>query len=110
MENLFEAVMISVIGLVVVMIVLIGLTFILNSLKVLSKKEQPMAVKKEEAPPVVLKPVFTYKEEPQNNADIIAVITAAIAASLNTTEDRIFIRSIKKSSNWIEAAKSESLI
>ena len=41
---------------------------------------------------------------PIDDLELVAVITAALAASLNTKTDKLIVRSIKRSTKWNEAS------
>jgi len=49
----------------------------------------------------------TVKQE--DDSELVAVISAAIAASMSTTSDNIIVHSIRKTSNWNKTAISENL-
>ncbi len=68
--------------------------------------------KKTEATPAATVPKTTAAPaaapvQAQNDSELIAVITAAIAASLNTSEDNLIVRSFKKSKTWQKEAIRE---
>ncbi len=44
----------------------------------------------------------------KDDLELIAVITASIASSINTTSDKIIVHSIRKTSNWNKTAISEN--
>ncbi len=49
------------------------------------------------------------EKKPEDDLELVAVITAAIAASMSTTSDNIIVHSIRKTSNWNKTAISENL-
>ncbi len=66
-----------------------------------------------ETAPVAEKPAEVRKDAEEETAparddsELIAVITAAIAASLDTSSDKLIVRSFKKSANWHKEAINE---
>jgi len=113
-EYLIEGIVVTIIGISIVMAVLCIIAFILNLFAKFnmvsedSKKNKSIALAETE---IKTQPVETVKiiEETDNNDDLelIAVITAAIAESMNTSVDNLFVRSIKKVTLWNEQAKNE---
>ena len=100
----------TLMGMGTVFIVLIFIAFIISLFKYISKFENYMANRKNKkeadaagetvnpanAPVVYDSADLAPGEDP---LELIAVITAAIAASENTTVDRLVVRSIKKRKN-----------
>jgi len=90
MENwLAEGTRALVSGLGTVFIVLILISLIISLFKYI-KPAQP---KTKEVKPAETKKVEVKKED---DLELVAVITAAIAASLNTTTDKLQVRSIRR--------------
>ncbi len=100
-ENMMEAGMNFIIGMCTVFVVLIFLTFVIGLLKPLAEKIE--GVKKKEEPQTQAPPVPVIAEEEQkdltDDLELVAVITAAIAASENTSSDGFVVRSIKRAKN-----------
>ncbi len=101
-ENMMEAGLNFIIGMCTVFIVLIFLTFVIGLLKPLSEKIEGRKKKEEETqihPPVA--PVIEAEEQEEltDDLELVAVITAAIAASENTSSDGFVVRSIKRAKN-----------
>lgn len=104
-----QAGMNTVMGLVIVFVALAFLAFLISKLHYIpemiegrSKKNAPVPAA---APaPVVAAPVVE-EEEYVDDLELVAVITAAIAASENTSSDGFVVRSIKKANkrNWQRA-------
>lgn len=99
-----------VIGLATVFIMLIFLTFVISLFGVVagaaSKKAAAHAEKKEQTPAPAPVPVPAAEEEDvTDDAELVAVIAAAIAAAENTSTDGFVVRSIKKvnKSRWQRA-------
>lgn len=110
-ENLADGLIFTIYGFAIVMLVLLLITFILYAFSWIvngSKKKETTPntateVKEEKA----VEPVVVAEPAPQaiDDTELVAVITAAIAASLNTTSDKLVVRSIKKVNSW----KKESI-
>ena len=99
-ENMAEAGLNFILGFGIVFIVLIFLTFVIGLLKPLTEKIE--GKKKEEPPqPALVAPVAPVEEEEDlaDDLELVAVITAAIAASENTSSDGFVVRSIKRANN-----------
>ena len=103
-EILTKAGLNTLLGMGTVFGVLIFLAFLISLMKYIpaildgftSKQEQPVVVEK---PAVVETPI----EEESDDLELIAVITAAIAAQEGTSTDGFVVRSIRRrpSNNWI---------
>ncbi len=84
--------MVTLTGVIIVFAVLIILMLVMMAMKkVFYKEEKPH----QEVTSVVLKPVEVQKEDP----NLIAVLTAAVAASLNTSTYKLNIKSYRRVSN-----------
>lgn len=90
-ETLRRAVMNTIMGIAIVFIVLIFLSFLIYLFRFIPN---PEAKKKAPAPAPVAAPVAA--EEPADDTELIAVIAAAIAAAEGTTTDGFVVRSIRK--------------
>lgn len=99
----------TIVGMLTVFAVLALLSFVLYLLKYLNKEPSTQQTSQE---------VEQIKEEPEiapvqqeetttDDLELIAVITAVIASSLNTTSDRLEIKSIVKVNNWNKVARRE---
>lgn len=112
-DMLGEGIAYTAIGFSVVLIVLLLITLVLYIFSAIvnmgnkGKKENTKAVEVREQ----IKVEPTAAQEPQqvlnttDEAELVSVITAAIAASLNTTSDKLIVRSIRKVNSW----KKESI-
>ena len=100
-EILKKAGMNTMIGMGTVFIILIFISFIISLFgfipKLLEKKEQPQEVEKEKLETPVVAAV--QEEELTEDLELVAVITAAIAAAEGTSADGVVIRSIKRANN-----------
>lgn len=100
-EKMTKAVMNTLLGMGTVFVVLIFISFVISLLQYVNKiGKKPEPVKEEpKAAPVV----EAVQEEPEDDLELIAVITAAIAASEGTSTDGLVVRSIRKvgrQNNW----------
>lgn len=105
-EVFIEGLGTTVVGMLTVFAVLIMLSFVLYLLKFVNKD-----AKKAE---IVENKIVETKEqtsvEPivqEDDLELIAVITAAIASSLNTNSDRLQVKSIVRVNNWNTVARKE---
>lgn len=100
-ERLSEGFVIFIIGILVVFTVLMILWALLAVFKVIfydiPNKKKAKAVKKEEVKPVVENAIPVVEED---DTEIVAVITAAIASMLGKSESGFKIKSIKRTSKW----------
>ena len=102
-EKMEKAVLNTVLGMGTVFIVLIFISYILSLLQHVKKigaKKQTAEEPQQTAPaPVVEEP----EDEEEDDCELVAVITAAIAASEGTAADGLVVRSIRKvgrQNNW----------
>ena len=108
-EKMAQAGQNTVMGIGIVFIMLIFLSFLISLMRFIPKLEAALS-KKNKAPeqakpaPVVAVPEVE-EEEVIDDGELIAVIAAAIAASENTSTDSFVVRSIRKSKkgNWHRA-------
>ena len=93
-ETLRRAVMNTIMGIAIVFIVLIFLSFLIYLFRFIPNPEaKKKAQAAAEAPKPLAAPVV---EEPADDTELIAVIAAAIAAAEGTTTDGFVVRSIRK--------------
>ncbi len=100
MERLFgetitfsEGLFITLLGMTVTFTALIVLSFILDLMRIVFyKKPKAAVVKKVEAKPEQT----SITEAKQDDEELIAVITAAIAANLNTSTNNIIVKNITR--------------
>ena len=102
-EKMEKAVLNTVLGMGTVFIVLIFISYIISLLQHVNKigaKKQTAEEPQQTAPaPVVEEP----EDEEEDDCELVAVITAAIAASEGTAADGLVVRSIRKvgrQNNW----------
>ena len=99
----------SVMGIGIVFLALLFLSFLIGRLHtipdLIEKKEAEKAPVAPAAPAPVAAPVVEEEEDLMDDLELVAVITAAIAASETTSGDGFVVRSIKKANrrNWQRA-------
>lgn len=101
----------TVIGLVIVFAVLIILMLVLMAMKAIFYKEPE--VKAQPAPMPVPQAVSAAEEAAEDEEALIAVLTAAVAASLNTSTYNLQIKSYRRidqrTSAWNKAGVRETI-
>lgn len=105
--NIKTGIEVTILGIGVVFLILIILCFVLKLFeKIFSEQNnvqnsvQPLV--QQELPPVVIKE--------NDDTELVAVITAAVAASLNTSTYNLKIRSVKRlGSSWTQNARIQNL-
>lgn len=109
MEHISTGLVVTIIGMGIVFLVLILLWLVLELMRIIFSKE-----KKEEistAENVVQTPVVSTIEQEQDDDELVAVIAAAIAASLGTSTYNLKIASIKRTGEgspiWNRAGKQQ---
>ncbi len=85
----------TVVGLGIVFLVLLILMLVLCLFRLIFYKD-PEKAKKTEVPAVAETPVIEVKEEAQDEDELIAILTAAVAASLNTSTYNLQIKSYRR--------------
>jgi sodium pump decarboxylase gamma subunit len=98
---LVEGLTATISGVLTVFIVLIFIAFLISLLKYTDKLDVRKLFRDKKKTRVDLDKVRTQpnavvQPKKQEDLELIAIITAAIAASLNTTTDRLIVRSIKR--------------
>lgn len=99
MGDMVQGLSATVIGISIVMMVLLLLSFVLDLLKFLSVK--PSANETGEVT------TEETKKKVDNDLELVAVITAALAAHLQVPPDGLIVRSIRKSLPWNEAIRRD---
>lgn len=108
-ENLEKAAVNTLIGMGTVFIVLILMIVVISCLKFVPLLQEKFSGKSKMQEPVASvieeETVVDYEEELADDLELVAVITAAIAATENTSTDGLVVRSIKraKSAKWQRA-------
>ena len=113
-QALLEGAQVTVVGLAIVFAVLVILMFVLIAMKKIFYKDtaaQNTAPKAAENVPE--EAVQQAQTEPVNDEELIAVITAAVAASLNTSTYNLQIKSLRRigqnSPAWHRAGINETI-
>lgn len=104
-----EGLVVTVMGICIVFSILIVISFILSLFAVFFKEKKADNAESDKAVAVDSTPV-AVNTEPVNEIDdreLIAVITAAIAASANTTADELVVRSLRRVNTWNKEAIQE---
>lgn len=103
-EKLEQAALNTVMGMGTVFVILILISLIISCFKFINKWEESRkkAAQPAPAPAPEAVPVVEEEEDLSDDMELVAVITAAIAASENTSTDGLVVRSIRraKTSKW----------
>lgn len=111
-----EALIVTLVSMLVVFLVLILISYIIGLLKNFAAGKKPVAVKPEQANAAVIKQeVEAPPSTPElDERELIAVIAAAVAASLGRDIPEIRINSIRRvpqlTTPWREMGKQEQLL
>lgn len=108
--NMQRAGMNTLMGIGIVFLMLLFLSFVIDLFKYIEKfqnvgkkKAAEEAPKAEEAPAPAIAQSEAADEDFADDLELVAVISAAIAAYENTSGDSFVVRSIKKSNKWHRA-------
>ena len=108
--NMQRAGMNTLMGIGIVFLMLVFLSFVIGLFKYIEKfqnvgkkKAAEEAPKAEEAPAPAIAQSEAADEDFADDLELVAVISAAIAAYENTSGDSFVVRSIKKSNTWHRA-------
>lgn len=93
MENITQALAVTVFGMIIVFAVLIILMLILNLMKLFAPTEN---AKQQEAEKMPEAKAASPKVISENEDELVAVLAAAVAASMNTAVSSFKIRSYKR--------------
>lgn len=109
-DNMQRAGMNTLMGIGIVFLMLVFLSFVIGLFKYIEKfqnvgkkKAVEEAPKAEEAPAPAIAQSEAADEDFADDLELVAVISAAIAAYENTSGDSFVVRSIKKSNKWHRA-------
>lgn len=109
-DNMQRAGMNTLMGIGIVFLMLLFLSFVIGLFKYIEKfqnvgkkKAAEEAPKAEEAPAPAIAQSEAADEDFADDLELVAVISAAIAAYENTSGDSFVVRSIKKSNKWHRA-------
>lgn len=114
LEKLSQGLPIAIIGYVMVFIVLAILWGIIELMRVILTPKKPKTTDKVEEIKTVEKPIQAVAEEEQvDEGELVAVLTAAVAASLNTSTYNLRIKSFKridtKNNAWSNASRNDAI-
>lgn len=109
-ENMTKAALNTLMGMGTVFIVLIFISWLISCFRYINKYEEKMKQKRTPAAPVAVKtapaaPAPVQEENLADDLELVAVITAAIAASTGASADGLVVRSIRRApgSKWRRA-------
>lgn len=109
-ENMTKAALNTLMGMGTVFIVLIFISWLISCFRYINKYEEKMKKKRTPAAPIVVKtaqaaPAPVQEENLADDLELVAVITAAIAASTGASADGLVVRSIRRApgSKWRRA-------
>lgn len=109
-----DALLITVFSMVVVFVVLLLISYIINLLKIFSKEKTPSQPVVKELAVEAKADDLSEELEAEDEYELIAVITAAIAAMTGKQMSEIQIKNIKRThtmgNSWQEIAKQENLM
>ena len=112
-QALLEGLKVTVVGLTIVFAVLIILMIVLMLMKVIFAKEPKKQAAVQEVKPAPAAPVQSAAEDDIDDEELIAVLTAAIAASLNTSTYNLQIKSYRRIGNgspaWNQAGLRDTI-
>lgn len=114
MQYMSQGLPIAIIGYAMVFVVLCFLWGILELMRVVLAPKKPKSKPQPvQTVPVVAEPVAEPEEEQADEGELIAVLTAAVAASLNTSTYNLRIKSFKRSdtknSAWSSASRNDAI-
>lgn len=100
-ENMTKAALNTLMGMGTVFIVLIFISWLISCFRYINKYEEKMKEKQTPAAPIAVRtaPAVPVQEENlEDDLELVAVITAAIAASTGASADGLVVRSIRRAS------------
>jgi len=105
-----EALTVTVFSMVLVFLTLFAISLILDVFKVQNGRDQKIQAKKDEAKKAEEKPVIQQNLE-EDEEELVAVISAALMETLNTTRDKLIIRNIRQINDptWAQTGRIENM-
>jgi len=110
-----EALTVTVFSMVLVFLTLFAISLILDVFKVQNGRDQKIQAKKDEAKKAEEKPVIQQSDLVENleedEEELVAVISAALMETLNTTRDKLIIRNIRQINDptWAQTGRIENM-
>ncbi len=113
--TLLDSLVITVFSMAVVFAVLASISFLIRILKAVSNGGEKKEAKNQIQGNLNVKPVSNIKEkEAVEDEELVAVISAAIAASLGVSIPEVRIRTIRRvnqnTTSWVQANKIEQVM
>ena len=105
-EFIGQGLVTTIIGISIVFIILIVLAFALSMLKLVNKSEKKNEISVIEN---IVQQEIPIEKNLVDDLELVAVITSVLASQLNTSTDKLIVRSIRKSSNWIKNQKVSTI-
>ena len=109
-----EALTVTVFSMGLVFLTLYLISLILDVFKVQNERDQRVQAKKDQAkkaqePEDKQQPVVENQQE--DDGELIAIITTALAASLNTSKDKLIIKNIRQIEDptWAQVARIQNM-
>lgn len=109
-----EALTVTVFSMGLVFLTLFLISLMLDAFKVQNERDQRIQAKKDEAkkaeePKVEQKPAVL--EEKEDEDELIAIITAALSASLKTSKDKLIIKNIRQIEDptWAQTGRIQNM-
>ncbi len=113
-EQLIYGLIVTLLGMGIVFIVLIALSYMLDVLKVLANKDKTKKeVKKVESIEDTIKPEIQEQVAEEDEGELIAVIGAAVAAVMGS-QSNIVVKSIRRINDqtpiWAKSGRQEQML
>lgn len=113
LDQLVYGLIVTLLGMGIVFIVLIALSYMLDALKVLANRDKTKKeVKKVESMEDTIEPEIQEQEDEEDEEELIAVIGAAIAAVMGS-QSNIVVKSIRRINDqtpiWAKSGRQEQM-
>ncbi len=108
-SNMDLGLLTTVLGLIIVFTILIIIALLLAIFSVLVKDKNKPVQAQQETPQIAMpaKAAASTSSDLMDDKELVAVITAAIAASMNTSADTLVVRRIRRVGSWNKEAIEE---
>ena len=111
-EKFLNSIGLTILGMVIVFVVLIVLSYALDLLRIIGADKKKSKPSEEVVKPA--NPVNVVESVQEDDGEIIAVITAAIASLSGSTIENFFVKSIKpvpqKNNIWATTGRTERML